>query len=177
MFLAPFLYLAAVSPTRQRTFRFLVGGHLAVVGMALAGLVLAGMLLAGTPKNLMVFGNTLLVAGILEGALLVGWRLTQMPKSQALEFMLVTPLRPGQVLLAEALVGLTRLAWVTLSGLPGVAFLVERGRLLLLSVIWGAVAGLGLTAWAYESEPVRRWGERVLMAGIVLYLVVGVLAG
>src|ERR1700688_367276 len=129
MFLAPFLYLAAVSPTRQRTFRFLVGGHLAVVGMALAGLVLAGMLLAGTPKNLMVFGNTLLVAGIVEGALLVGWRLTQLPKSQALEFLLVSPLRPGQVLLAEALVGLTRLAWVTLAGLPLLILLLSQGAL------------------------------------------------
>ena len=38
----------------------------------------------------MVLGNGLLVAGIVEGALLVGWRLTQLPKSQALEFLLVS---------------------------------------------------------------------------------------
>ena len=47
-----------------------------------------------------------------------GWRLTQIPKSQALEFLLVSPLRPRRLFLAEALVGLTRLALVTLSGLP-----------------------------------------------------------
>ena len=48
----------------------------------------------------------------------VGWRLTQLPKSQALEFLLVSPLRPRRLLFAEALVGLAQLGLVTLSGLP-----------------------------------------------------------
>jgi hypothetical protein len=42
---------------------------------------------------------------------------------------------------------------------------------------WGAVTGLGLTVWAYEPLRVRRWGERVVLGLILVYLVVGVLAG
>jgi hypothetical protein len=42
---------------------------------------------------------------------------------------------------------------------------------------WGAVTGLGLTVWAYEPETIRRWGERVMLVLVILYLAVGVLAG
>lgn len=178
--LVPFFALAAVSPSRQKTFRIVVAGHLAGIGFVLAGISLGG----DWNKRLLV-GNVLLVAGIIEGALLVGWRLTQLPKSQALEFLLVSPLRPPKVFLAEALVGLVRLALVTLSGLPLLVLLHLEGCLspddvlilLLLPFTWGAVAGLAMTAWAYESKLVRRWGERLLFLGIVFYLVVGVLAG
>jgi hypothetical protein len=34
-------------------------------------------------------GHILLVAGVVEGATLIGWRLTQLPRSQALDFLLV----------------------------------------------------------------------------------------
>ncbi len=174
--LSSFFVLAAVSPSRQRTFRALVACHV---------IALAGCLFYQGANQPLIIGQMLLVAGIIEGSLLVGWRLTQMPKSLALEFLFVSPLRPGQVLLAEALVGLARLICVTLAGLPLLLFMAQSGILwpgdvpwlLLVPGVWGAVAGLGLTAWAYESLPVRRWGERVLMASIVLYLVVGVLAG
>jgi hypothetical protein len=133
----------------------------------------------------MVLGNVLLVTGIVEGALLVGWRLTQLPKSQALEFLLVSPLRPPLIFLGEALVGLGWLALATLAGLPllvlllslGVLLPVDVPTLLLVPLVWGAVTGLGLTAWAFEPPLVRRWGERVVMAGVVFYLLVGVLAG
>src|SRR6266446_6781741 len=108
--IAAFFNLAAVSSSRQRTFRTVVASHLAGVGF-----VLAGMQLVGVWNPRLLLGNALLVAGIVEGALLVGWRLTQMPKSQALEFLLVSPLRPPLVFLAEALVGLVRLALVILS--------------------------------------------------------------
>src|SRR5207237_7504654 len=73
-------------------------------------------------------GQSLLVAGIVEGAVLIGWRLTQLPKSQALEFLLVSPLQPGRFFLAEAAVGLGRLALVTLSGLPILLGLTLLGR-------------------------------------------------
>ena len=66
-------------------------------------------------------GTCYLVTDFVEGATLVGWRLTQLPRSQALEFLLASPLRPGRVLLAEALVGLAQLGLVTLSGLPVLA--------------------------------------------------------
>jgi hypothetical protein len=180
MFPAPFFHLAAVSPTRQRTFRCLVAAHIAIIG-----LVIGGMLLSRTLKKPMMLGNILLVAGIVEGALLIGWRLTQLPKSQALEFLLVSPLRPPVVFFGEALVGLTRLAMVTLAGLPLLILLLTQGALfsgdlpalLFLPFIWGAVTGLGLTAWAFEPPVVRRWGERLVIAGVIFYLLVGVLAG
>src|ERR1700724_2198426 len=108
-----FFHLAAVSPTRQQTFRCLVAAHLTILAAAIGS-----MILSDTWKAPMVLGQALLVAGIVEGALLVGWRLTQLPKSQALEFLLVSPLRPHQLFTAELLVGLGRLALITLSGLP-----------------------------------------------------------
>jgi hypothetical protein len=49
--------------------------------------------------------------------------------------------------------------------------------LLLTPFTWGAITGLGLTVWAYEPLGVRRWGERLVLGLILLYLVVGVLAG
>jgi hypothetical protein len=109
----PFFALAAQSPSRQRTFRRAAAAHLCVLAGAVWALYGHG---PGTPPLLL--GHVLLVAGIVQGAALVGWRLTQLPKSQALEFLLVSPLRPRRLLLAEALVGLAQLGLVTLSGLP-----------------------------------------------------------
>src|SRR6516164_9209487 len=105
----PFFALAAQSPTRQRTFRRAVAAHVLVVA-ATAWAVFRN----GPGTSAATFGHILLVAGIVEGAALVGWRLTQMPKSQALEFLLVSPLRPPWLFVAEAAVGLTQLALVTL---------------------------------------------------------------
>src|SRR2546426_12793236 len=119
---SPFFTLAAVSPSRQRSFRSLACAHVLLVSV---GAFVLG--LRPGPASTLVIGNLLLVAGIVEGALLIGWRLAQLPKSQALEFLLVSPLRPGKVLLAEATVGIARLGLVTLSGLPVLALLVLEG--------------------------------------------------
>src|SRR5262245_38533634 len=119
--LTPFFTLAAVAPARQRTFRTVVCVHVAALAVTLAGQALS------QARNPLVLGNVLLVAGIIEGALLLGWRLTQLPKSQALEFLLVTPLRPPFVLLGEALVGAARLTLVTLAGVPVLLLAVEQG--------------------------------------------------
>ncbi len=180
MMFASFFALAALSPTRQRTFRRAVVVHLLLLMAAAWPLVRQGP--HGSPALL---GDLLLIAGVVEGAALVGWRLAQMPKSQALEFLLVSPLRPHWLLLHEACVGLAQLALVTLAGLPVLALLVAVGLLdpldpipfVVMPLTWGAVVGLGLTVWAYESQGVRRWGERGVMALVVLYLAVGVLAG
>ena len=107
--LAPFFVLAGQSPTRQLALRRVVAAHV--------GLMIAVALIASRQKpgeGSVLFGHLLLVAGIVEGAVLVGWRLTQLPRSQALEFLLVSPLSPRRVFLAEALVGLSHLALVTL---------------------------------------------------------------
>jgi hypothetical protein len=178
--LYPFFALAAVSPGRQRVFRSTVVAHLTVLA-ALAW----GMRLGHPASAAPLAGHLLLVAAVVEGALLLGWRLTQLPRSQALEFLLVSPLRPPRVFLAEALVGVCRLALVTLSGLPVLALLAADGfldtadlaPLLVVPLTWGALTGLGLAAWAYEPVAVRRWGERLMVALVLLYLVVGMLAG
>jgi hypothetical protein len=177
--LSAFFTLAAVSPGRQQAFRRVTAAHLLLLA---AGFHIVQL---RRPDGAPLLGMLLLIAGIVEGALLAGWRLTQLPKSQALEFLLVSSLRPWQVFLAEAGVGLARLALVTLAGLPVLLLLALEGHLSLLGVpfllavpwVWGAVTGLGLTTWAYEPRGVRRWGERLLGLLIVLQLLVGVLAG
>src|ERR1700758_4574647 len=108
---SPFFKLAAVSPERQWAFRCLVVMHILIVAAGVA------LVTKFQPGRLALLGPLVLIAGIVEGALLLGWRLTQLPKTQALEFLLVSPLRPRQFFLAEALVGLARLTLVTLSGL------------------------------------------------------------
>src|SRR5207302_3361628 len=140
------------SPGRQRVFRRTVAAHVTLLLALVALLPLSPR--GGTPTVL--FGQFLLIAGIVEGAILIGWRLTQLPKSQALEFLLVSPLRPFRVLLAEAFVGITLVVLVTLSGLPILALLAADGLLatldlaafLLLPMAWGALTGLLLAAWA-----------------------------
>lgn len=175
-----FFTLAAVAPNRQRSFRAVVCAHLAMLLLAMIGIWWRR-----SEVGTVLFGQMVLIAGIIEGALLIGWRLTQLPKSQALEFLLVSSVRPPAVLVAEALVGITRLGFVTLAGLPILGVMVGYGMLavedvpvlLAMPFVFGAVTGLGLTAWAYEPEPVRRWGEKLGILGVLVYLVVGVLAG
>jgi hypothetical protein len=176
--LTPFFVLGMISPNRQRSFRTAVVTHLGLVS------VLA-LILLQTPSALPTVGQLLLIAGIVEGAILVGWRLTQVPKSQALEFLLVSPVQPKGIYYGETAVGLTRLALITLTGLPIFILLAVAGRIMpedvpvfvLMPLTWGAFTGLGLTAWAYESRAVRRWGEWISIAGVIVYLLIGVLAG
>jgi hypothetical protein len=175
-----FFTLAAVSPNRQRSFRGVVIAHLVMLLI-----LIAGMIWYPTPAGPVLFGEILLVAGIVEGALLIGWRLSQIPKSQALEFLLVSAVRPSAVLLGEAAVCLTFLLFTTLAGLPILVLMAGEGLihfgdlpvLLAMPLIYGAVTGLGLTTWAYETQTIRRWGERLGILGVLVYLVVGVLAG
>jgi hypothetical protein len=177
--LTPFFTQAALSPGRQQAFRRAVVSHLCVLAGGLWAVAAAG----GTFAAATLLGPLLLVAGIVEGALLVGWRLTQLPRSQALEFLLVSPLSPRRVFLAEALVGLARLVLVTLSGLPVLLVLAVCGLLLPSALVpllvmpftWGALTGCALVVWAYEPAHVRRWGERVVGALLLVYLAAGVL--
>lgn len=175
-----FFTLSVLSPTRRRAFLIAVIAHLVILGGAAWGLF---RMAPGEGRAFL--GAVLLSAGIAEGGILLGWRLTQLPKSQALEFLLVSPLRPHWFFLAEATVGLARLALVTLAGLPALVFLAETGHLgyhdlpvlLLMPFTWGAVTGLGLIVWAYEPTWLRRRCERVLMGCILVYLTLGLLAG
>jgi len=173
-----FIKLAMASPERQSVFRRLAVFHVLLV----AGIGLAVEYLPGVPLGNM--GNALIIAGIIEGAALIGWRLAQMPKSQSLEFLLVSPIQPRRVFVAEAMAGIGRLALVTLCGLPLLLVMTFAGKvyfsdilpLTMMPFLWGCIAGLGLTVWAYESLGIRRWGERITILLILTYLIVGVLA-
>jgi len=178
--LAPFFNLAMAAPARQTAFRRAAVAHLLFVAAATAA-----VLASPTAGVMQMLAYGFLGAGIVEGAVLLGWRLTQLPKSQALEFLLTSPLNSRRVFLAESLVGLGRFMLVQLAGIPVLYPLLWRGLLnpadvvLLVGMplIWGAAAGLGLTVWAYETRLVRRLGEFVALLGILTYLTVGVLAG
>src|SRR5439155_20587248 len=111
--LAPCLSLAMRAPARQSAFRRAAVAHLVFVA-ALSAAVLANP----APAVFQLFGYALLAAGIVEGAVLLGWRLTQLPKSQALEFLLTSPVHPRRVFLAESLAGLGRLVLVQVAAIP-----------------------------------------------------------
>lgn len=176
---APFFVVAAQSPGRQWAMQQLVAVHVGLLAIAL-WVVATFQLPAPGP----LLGHTLLIAGIVEGAILIGWRLTQVPKSQSLEFLLVSQLQSREVFLGEGLVGLTRLALVGLAGLPLLLAFMFQGwllpadlvPLLLLPFSCGTICGLALCTWAYEPIGVRRWGERFFLLCFLTYLVVGVLA-
>ena len=171
--LAPIFKLAAVSPRRQAAFRQLVTTHLLIM---IAGSVIAlSLQVEGTP----LLGHAALIAGIIEGAIVLGWRLVQIPKSQSLEFLLVSPLRPTQLFLGEALVGLTQLALITLSGLPLLLFLVLEGvlwpsdipALIVMPWTWGAHYRFDTGRLGFRKPPgaplgrANRDGIRVVVLG------------
>lgn len=175
-----FFITAMRAPARHVSFRRLVGLHVLVLA-ALAWTAAR----AQTPTPLAIAGQLLLVLGIVEGAVLIGWRLTQIPRSQALEFLLVSPLHPRNVFVAEALVGIARFALISAAGVPVLIAMVlgdvvefaDLWALAVMPFVCGVFTGLALTTWAYESESVRRVGEYLGIIAVLVYLVVGILAG
>lgn len=178
--LAPFLIAAMRSPGRQLSFRRLVTIHIVLV----SSLVFA-TLQRPTTEFLAIGSQLLLILGLIEGAAIIGWRLTQLPKSLALEFLLTSPIQPKRLYCAEMLVGTGRFLLVSLSGAPvllwlgfsGVADWPDVAVLLVMPFAWGLVAGAGLTAWVYEPHSVKRIGEILGLLGVLVYLVIGVMAG
>lgn len=177
--LAPFFRAAMRAPGRQLAFRKAAVGHALLVG-----LICLAVSQAPAPNTATSAGYLLLTLGIVEGAALVGWRLTQLPKSQALEFLLTSPIQPRRLFLAEFLVGVGRFALIWLAGMPMLAGLAFAGvvapadlaPLAAMPVVWGLFAGAALTAWIYEPKAVRRAGEILSLLGVLTYLVVGVVA-
>ncbi|MBX7102885.1 MAG: hypothetical protein K1X57_02310 [Gemmataceae bacterium] len=166
------------APGRQKGFR------VAAISWLCLSAVL-GLAVLADPARLGPASQAWLIGGIVLGAILIGWRLTQLPKNQSLEFLLVSPVSPSRLYLLEAGIGMARLGLVVLSALPVFVALVLCGRadwpdllpLVLQPWCWGCFTGIALSTWAYESRGVRRVGERMAIAGIVCYLIVGVLAG
>ena len=178
--LRPFFTIAMLAPARQLTFRRVAVGHAAFLALT-AWLTAA----THTPHGLTTFAYVLLALAMVEAAALVGWRLAQLPKSQALEFLLVSPLQPKRVFWAEALVGLSRFALVWLGGLPvylalildGAITAIDLWPLAVLPFVWGTAIALLLSAWVYETRLIRRIGEFVGLFCVLLYLTLGVLVG
>jgi hypothetical protein len=176
---APFFRAAARAPGRRAALRRAIFGHLVLI--TIAATVLAQR---PDPDLRTGIGYLLLIVGLVEGGALIGWRLTQLPKSQALEFLLTSPVHPPRVFLAEAAVGVVRFSLVWLTGVPILVPLIANGvieprdiaPLAGMPLLWGILAGLGLTAWVYEPASVRRVGEWIGFLGVMLYLVVGVVA-
>ena len=175
----PFFRVAMLAPARQLSFRVVAVAH----ALACAGLATAAAH-HPTADTLTVVGYVLLGLALVEGAAVVGWRLTQMPKSQSLEFLLSSPVQPKRLFAAEALVGVARFALVWLGGLPllgalafcGVLAPADLWPVAAMPFVWGLVAGFGLTAWVYEPPAVRRVGELLGLVAVLVYLVVGVVA-
>ncbi|MFO0949176.1 MAG: hypothetical protein U1D30_25240 [Planctomycetota bacterium] len=176
----PFFEMAGRSPTRQTGFRQFLAIHvLSLAGVVLACAWMENRRLPG------VVGIAMVLLSVIEGALLLGWRLTQWPKSKALELLLVTSLSPRRAMLGEEFVGVTLYTFVSLSGLPILVGMVGldwieptvAATLFLNAYSWGLVVGLGLVWWAYEPLRLRQWGEKFSLVGLLLYLIVGGLAG
>lgn len=178
--MGPFFRLAMVAPARQAVFR-----RVAAIHVLLCAVIAWGIVTSSDSRVTELGSYVLLCAGIVEGAALIGWRLTQIPKSQAMEFLLASPIQPKRLFAAESLVGIVRFVLIQLSGIAPLGMMVFFGRLhwvdlvflQVYPVLWGIVAGLALTVWAYETALVKRVGEVVSGLGILLYLTIGVLAG
>jgi hypothetical protein len=176
--LTTLLQTAARSPSRHRFVRTVAAAWLFLVG----GLTLAS---AANPARVGPSAQLLLVGGIVAGATVIGWRLTQAPKGQSLEFLFVSPVRPSGLLLAEAAACVVQFTAVIASAAPLVAWWVWMGLvepldlipLLFAPWLWGLVTGFGLTVWAYEPPGVRQVGEWLGALGILTYLIIGVFAG
>jgi hypothetical protein len=178
--LYPFFQQAGRSSSRQLALRWLAATHTAVLTCTIA---ICG--LARSPALPETVGFTLLTAGIVEGAIVLGWRLVQLPRSRSLEPILLSPVSAPAILLGEQMVGLTAFTFLCLSGIPTLAGVValgwldavDAGAFVAGGFVWGCITGYGLTWWVYESRRFRRIGERVCLIAVLVYLVVFGLAG
>ena len=175
-----FLLTATRSPARQQMFRrFLV---IEIIVLAVAILLCAAR---RDTAVLAIVGDASLLLGIVQGALIIGWRLVQWPKSQALETLLLANLSSAAVMRGEQFVGIVQLVALALASVPILSFAIVMGWLPLLSVwliplnmlLASSVVGFGLVWWVYEPLWLRRWGERLAGTLLIAYFVVGGLAG
>jgi hypothetical protein len=154
--------------------------------LAIAQILLASLcaLLIACDRRILG-GSILLVTGIVQGAMLVGWRLSQIPKCRGMELLLGSPVRPPMTFIGEAFSALGVLALVNFAGFPLLWILAVAGRidpadlisLVIMPLTWGALTGIGLAAWAYEPRAVRSWGEKFVLAMVLFYLTIGLMAG
>ncbi len=153
------------------------GAALGMVAVMALGQVSAA---AQRPEELVLRLTWLqLLASLVIGACLVGWRVAQFPKSRAAEFHLVTPAADWQIILGEILGGAVKTVVVSGATLPFIAAMLGAGWIRLdaaLAVFFvplagGLTAGLALAVAAYEPRWVRAWFERLTLLAILVYLV------
>jgi len=115
---------------------------------------------------------------IFLGGSLTGWRVTQMPKSRTAEFLLVTPRTDGELVLGEILGGLLRTAFVVGAASPLILAMVGKGwitglegvALIVIPILCGWTAGLGLAVVAYAPLWFRRLTEAFVLLTILAYM-------
>lgn len=169
----PFYEQAGRSISRQLSFRRLL--FVLMIGLAVMCLV---PIRFGRPNLVIALGLTLLFGGIISGGLLIGWRLTQLPKSRSLEPLLLAPVDSIHLMLGEQIVAVTYFGLIMLSSVPILVLCVSMQWMqpldaLVLFVIaftWGSFAGLGLTWWTYEPERLRKWVEQIFGITMLVYV-------
>lgn len=123
--------------------------------------------------------------GVLIGGSLTGWRATQLPKTRASEFYLVTPVSDWEIVGGEVLSGMFRTLFVVGAAAPIVALLWGGGwldasqaaALVCVPCVVGWAVGLGIAVVAYEPLWIRRIFEGLALAGILAYLIAFGLGG
>ncbi|MEK6233322.1 MAG: hypothetical protein N2C14_01270, partial [Planctomycetales bacterium] len=122
---------------------------------------------------------TQFLMAVIVGGSLTGWRVTQLPKSRTAEFFLMTPRTDWEIVRIEIVGGMLRTAYVIGANVPFILAMwgggwitpVEATALIVVPVAAGWTAGLVLAAVAYAPLWVRRFGERMVLVCILVYLV------
>ncbi len=182
----PFFVLAGRSPTRQYLWRWMICLHFFV-------LISAAFVPTSFRRGELI-GHALLLVSIVEAAILIGWRLAQWPKHQAIELLLTSPLSGPACIAAELLIGTVQMLFLTVASLPifmllkfttpirtrsDQQLLVETINPLIIpfSMMWGLTLGMGIVWWAYERREVRRVLEKISMAGVLTFIIGGAMIG
>jgi|GEM_PF-911096 len=134
----------------------------------------------GPAQTINVVAAVELAMGVLIGGSLTGWRATQLPKTRASEFYLITPVSDWVIVGGEILSGMLRSAYVLLAAAaPVVGWLWGAGwispaqvaALAFLPVSIGWATGIGITVVAYEPIRVRKFFEGLMLVLVLVYLI------
>jgi len=163
----------------QNTWHGLTWRSLIVATVAVLGVVTLATSRQSPILATEAVATTQLLAGLLVGGFLTGWRVAQFPKSRAAEVQLLAPVSDWVHVGGELAAGMIRTAIVLMAITPMVVGLVALGWLrpgeatvlVALPIIGGWLAGLLLAVIAYEPVWVRRLLERGFLVFVLVYLV------
>ncbi len=128
---------------------------------------------------------TQFLLAVVCGGFLTAWRVTQLPKTRAYEFYLLTPASDWELVAGEMVAGMCRTAVVVLATAPLMAALWGTGwlsgagclALLVVPLVAGWLSGLLMAVVAFEPMWFRRLVERLVLLVVLVYLVVFGLLG